>query len=150
MAIRAGTIASRRCFGFMKTPHGIVRYIAAVGLLVVGLAAGSVWLLKPDLAIRAEARVPVVPQKILDSIERKKPVPVDVVAPVQPAAPAMQEAPASLPQPVVRRQTIREVSSPAPKAKKRRSASTGIEISAGPTAPAAFAPATTSRTDFPY
>ena len=92
----------------------------------------------------------MVPQKILDSIERKKPVPVDVVAPVQPAAPAMQEAPASLPQPVVRRQTIREVSSPAPKAKKRQSASSGIEISAGPAAPAAFAPVTTSRTDFPY
>ena len=31
--------------------------------------------------MRAEAKVPVVPQTFLDSIERKKPVPVDVVAP---------------------------------------------------------------------
>ena len=100
--------------------------------------------------MRAEAKVPVVPQKFLDSIERKKPVPVDVVAPVPLAQPAMQEAPASLPQPGVRRQTIREVSSPAPKAKKRQSASRPIEVSVAPAAPAAFAPVTTSRTDFPY
>ena len=49
LAIRAGTIASRRCFGFMKTLTELFSYIAAVGLLVVGLAAGSVWLLKPRL-----------------------------------------------------------------------------------------------------
>jgi hypothetical protein len=134
----------------MKTLTELFSYIAAIGLIVVGLAGGSVWLLKPDSSMRAEAKAPIVPQKFLDSIERKKPVPADIVAPVSAAQPVLQEAPASLPQPALRRQTIREVSSPAPKAKKRQSASRPHEVSVAPTTPANFAPVTTSRTDFPY
>ena len=136
----------------MKTFKELLGYITVVGVLVLGLAAGSMWLISPEPAMKAEAKAQVVPQKFLDSIERKKPVSVDVVAPVQAAVPAMQEAPASLPQPVVRRQTIREVSRPAPKAKRRQSASgpMPIEVPATPTSRAASAPVTTSRTDFPY
>ena len=67
----------------MKTLTELLSYIAAVGLIVAGLAAGSVWLLRSDSSMRAEAKAPVVPQKFLDSIERKKPVPVDIVAPVR-------------------------------------------------------------------
>ena len=106
----------------MKTLTELFSYIAAVGLLVMGLAAGSVWLLRPNSSIRAEKKVPVIPQKIVESIERKKPVPVDVVAPVRPSVPAMQEAPASLPQPIVRQETIREASSA-----KSKEAAVGVE-----------------------
>jgi hypothetical protein len=134
----------------MKTLTELLSYIAAIGLIVVGLAGGSVWLLRPDSSIRAEAKAPIVPQKLLDSIERKKPVPADIVAPVPAAQPALQEAPASLPQPALRGQAIREASSPAPKAKKRQPASRSRGVSVTPAAPAAFAPVTTSRTDFPY
>ena len=136
----------------MKTFKELLGYITVVGLLVLGLAAGSMWLISPEPTMKAEAKAPVVPQKFLDSIERKKPVSVDVVAPVRAAVPAMQESPASLPQPVVRRETIREVSRPAPKTKKRQSVfgPMPVEVPVAPAARAASAPVTTSRTDFPY
>jgi len=136
----------------MKTFKELVGYITVIGLLVLGLAAGSMWLISPEPTMKAEAKAPAVSQKFLDSIERKKPVSVDVVAPVQAVVPAMQESLASLPQPVVRRQTIREVSRPAPKAKRRQSVSgpMPIEVPVVPAGRAASAPVTTSRTDFPY
>ena len=134
----------------MKTFKELLGYITVVGLLVLGLAAGSMWLISPEPTMKAEAKAPVVPQKFLDSIERKKPVSVDVVAPVRAAVPAMQESPASLPQPVVRRETIREVSRPASKAKKRQSVFGPMPVEVPPAARAASAPVTTSRTDFPY
>ena len=101
----------------------LVGYITVIGLLVLGLAAGSTWLISPEPTMKAEAKAQAVPQKFLDSIERKKPVSVDVVAPVRAAVPVMQESPASLPQPVLPREIIREVSRPAPKAKRRQSVS---------------------------
>ena len=134
----------------MKTFKELLGYITVIGLLVLGLAAGSMWLISPEPTMKAEAKAPVVPQKFLDSIERKKPVSVDVVAPVRAAVPAMQESPASLPQPVVRRETIREVSRPAPKAKRRQSGPMPVAVPVVPAVRAASAPVTTSRTDFPY
>ena len=136
----------------MKTFKELLGYITVIGLLVLGLAAGSMWLISPEPTMKAEAKAPVVPQKFLDSIERKKPVSVDVVAPVRAAVPAMQESPASLPQPVVRRETIREVSRPAPTTKRRQSVSGPMPVAVPvvPAVRAASAPVTTSRTDFPY
>jgi len=134
----------------MKTFKKLLGYITVIGLLVPGLAAGSMWLIRGEPTIKAEAKASVVPQKFLDSIERKKPVSVDVVATVRAAVPAMQESPASLPQPVVRRETIREVSRPASKAKKRQSVFGPMPVEVPPAARAASAPVTTSRTDFPY
>jgi hypothetical protein len=136
----------------MKTVKELLSYLTAVGLLVLGLGAGSVWLLSPDPTMKAEAKAPIVPQKFLDSIERKKPVPVDVVAPVQAVVPVMQESPVSLPQPILRREAIREVSRPVPKPKRRQSASgpMSMEAPGEPARLSAAAPVTTSRTDFPY
>ena len=140
----------RLCFGSMKTFKELLGYITLISLLILGLGAGSMWLISPDLVIKAEAKAPVVPQKILDSIERKKPVSVDVVAPAPAAVPAMQESPASLPQPLLRRQTIREFYPPAQKVKSgNRRLRQSIEVPA-PAGRAASAPITTSRTDFPY
>ena len=72
----------------MKTFKELLGYITVVGLLVLGLAAGSMWLISPEPTMKAEAKAPVVPQKFLDSIERKKPVSVDVVAIVRAAVQA--------------------------------------------------------------
>jgi len=134
----------------MKTFKKLLGYITVIGLLVPGLAAGSMWLIRGEPTIKAEAKASVVPQKFLDSIERKKPVSVDVVATVRAAVPAMQESPASLPQRVVRRETIREVSRPAPTTKRRQSGPMTVAVPVVPAERAASAPVTTSRTDFPY
>ena len=136
----------------MKTFKELLGYITAIGVIVLGLAAGGMWLITPETAMKAEAKAPAVPQKFLDSIERKKPVSDDVVAPVRAAVPVMQESPVSLPQPVERRPTIREVSRPAPKPKRRQSASgpMPIEIPVAAAGKAASAPVSTARTDFPY
>ena len=134
----------------MKTFKELLGYITVVGVLVLGLAAGSMWLISPQPAMKAEAKAQVVPQKFLDSIERKKPVSVDVVATVRAAVPAMQESPASLPQRVVRRETIREVSRPAPTTKRRQSGPMPVAVPVVPAVRAASASVTTSRTDFPY
>jgi hypothetical protein len=78
---QGATIAARLCFGSMKTFKELLGYIAAIGLLVLGLAAGGVSLITPETTMKAEAKAPIVPQKFLDSIERKKPVSDDVVTP---------------------------------------------------------------------
>ena len=136
----------------MKTVKELLGYITVIGLLVLGLAAGSMWLISPEPTMKAEVKAPIVPQKFLDSIERKKPVSVDVVAPVRAAVPVMQESPASLPQPVLRREIIREVSRPAPKPKRRQSASgpRPAEVPGVAAGRATSAPVSTARTDFPY
>ena len=148
---RAGTIATRHCFGSMKTFKELLAYIAVISVIVLGLAACGIWVISPEPTMKAEAKAPIVPQKFLDSIERKKPVADDVVA-VRAAVPVMQVSPASLPQPVLHRQTIREVSRPAPKPKRRQSVSgpPPIEVSVAPAGRAASAPVSTARTDFPY
>jgi hypothetical protein len=64
----------------MKTFKELLIYITVIGALVLGLGAGSMWLISPEPTMKAEAKAPVVPQKFLDSIERKKPVSVDAVA----------------------------------------------------------------------
>lgn len=136
----------------MGTFKELLRYIMAIGVIVLGLAAGGMWLITPETTMKAEAKAPVVPQKFLDSIERKKPVSEDVIAPVRAAVPAMQESPVALPQPAERRQTMREVSGPVPKAKRRQSATKPmpIEVPVAPAGKVASAPISTARTDFPY
>jgi hypothetical protein len=136
----------------MRTFKELFTYITAIGVLVLGMGAGGMWLIRPEPGMKAEAKASVVPQKFLDSIERKKPIAVGGVAPVLAAGPVMQESPAALPQPVAPRQTIREVSRPVPKAKRRQSASGSmpVEVPVAPAGRAASAPVTTSRTDFPY
>ena len=43
-----GTIATRLCCASMKTLNELLGHIALVGLLILGLAAGSVWLIRSD------------------------------------------------------------------------------------------------------
>jgi len=135
----------------MRTLGALIGYGTAVVLLISGLAAGSAWLARPDPMLKADARLPVVPQKILDSIERKKPVPIDVgpVRPAEGAQPVMQEAPASLPQRAIGRETIRVLSAPSSKARTRQRTVPPVAAQNSPV-PAQRSRVISTRTDFPY
>ena len=124
----------------------LARYAAFVGVLAICLTSGLLWILAPDPSHNDQPQPPVIPQKILDSIERKKPVPVQVSPTSDAAKPVMLEAPVALsPALPPKLETIRELKATKRKAKRR----------ASPTRPTMSAPASTSvvtsgRTDFPY
>ena len=124
----------------------LARYAAFVGVITICLSGGLLWLLAPDPSHKVEPQPPVIPQKILDSIERKKPVPVQASPIAEAAKPVMAEVPVALsPAPPRKLETIRELKVTKRKAKRR----------ASPTRPTMSAPAsisvvTTGRTDFPY
>jgi len=118
-------------------------YLAATSALAGGLLGGGFWLIGTETTGSAPARVAPIPQRIADSIERKK----AVVPPQEPAAspPAtrpMQEANAALRPPA--KWTIRELTPPP--AKKRNA-----RVKNQPDG--AFTPSyavTTARNDNPY
>jgi hypothetical protein len=124
----------------------LARYAAFVGVVTICLTGGLLWLLAPDPSHKVEPQPPVIPQKILDSTERKKPVPVQASPTSDVAKPVMLEAPVALsPALAPKLETIRELKVTKRKAKRR----------ASPTRPTMSAPAsisvvTSGRTDFPY
>jgi hypothetical protein len=137
----------------MKMVAGLARYCAFVGVLTVGVVGGAVWLLRADPSSRAEARAPIIPQKMLDSIERKKPVPVQVVfasilKPEPPAPPVMQEAPVSLPKLAIPHRPAKAAAVPRRAPDARRPVPSVATAEAA--APAAAVVVSTARTDFPY
>lgn len=107
------------------------------------------WLLSAAPTASQHTRTAVIPPRIAESIERKKPLPVKESEP-EPAKPVMKEATASLsaaiPQP-----KIRELISP-PKQITKRRREKRIESSPLPTAPPVSSAqiVTTARSDFPY
>src|SRR3954467_15648610 len=82
----------------MQFARTLLAYILAVGVLFSTLAGGVIWLVKPAPAVSQEARPAPLPQRMADSIERKKPFPVQepTIAEPKPVKPAMQEADVSL------------------------------------------------------
>jgi hypothetical protein len=135
----------------MKMLTGLLSYCAFVGVLAIGVMAGGAWLLRADPSLKAEAKAAVIPQKILDSIERKKPVPIPVVAapilrPERPA-PLLQEAPVSLPTVAIPQRPAKAVTVRSAKPKKRHSTPPVTTVEA-PVSSAARV--STARTDFPY
>jgi hypothetical protein len=139
----------RTCLA-MRVLAGLLAYAVTVCLLAAGLIGGTLWLVKPDPAVRVETRAAPIPPRIAESIERKKPLPVPVaMATPEPLKPVMHEASASLTnQPAFK---IRELSPPPQwQAKKRREQKQKSEVAeASPVAPATPA-VSTARTDFPY
>lgn len=125
----------------------LLAYVAVTGGVFVGLVSGVMWFVQPDPRYKGEARAAVIPPRIADSIERKKP-------PVRPAEseapkPVMHEANVALtpaPQPKF---NIREMRSPPPQARQRRLPRDVRPVREIPPAPAAPV-VTTARTDFPY
>ena len=126
----------------------LLAYIAVTGSVLLGLAGGGMWLVRPDPQLKEQARAaPAIPARIADSIERKK----EPVRPAEPeiAKPVMKEASVALtpaPQPKF---TIREMNAPPQKARPRRLARDGRPVQEAPPVPTA-AVVSTARTDFPY
>ena len=128
----------------MKSFGRLLAYLVVTGGILFGLAGGMMWLVHPDARSKEEARAPVIPPRIADSIERKR----EPARPVEPETPkpVMREASVALtpaPQPKL---AIREMSPP-PRARPRKVAPEGRTADPAP-APAAIV--TTARTDFPY
>ena len=132
----------------MRLARTLLCYIAAVGILCAALVGGAMRLIAPGAAIPQETRVAPIPPRLAESIERKRPVPVqEPDYRPEPAKPAMTEAAVSLTPAPVRSFKIRELTPPAKQQRKPR-AEQGVAQAAPPAAPAAIV--TTARSDVPY
>ena len=60
----------------MTLARTLLAYALVIGVLCAGLIKGVIWLVQPGPAISREAHVAPIPPRIADSIERKKPIPV--------------------------------------------------------------------------
>ena len=70
----------------MNTFTTLISYTVAVGVLVGGSVGGALWLGRSDPTVKHAARVPPIPPRIAESIERKRvPEPARPLGPV-PAA----------------------------------------------------------------
>ena len=142
----------------MKLLALLLTYLGVSAGLFAGLMGGVFWLARPDPTVAREPRVPPVPPRIADSIERKMTPP----APVTPAAltetkvepevakPAMKEADAALTH-APRKVQIRETK-PRPPIKRKPRDRRSVASQEAARAPEAPAPIVRplARTDFPY
>lgn len=125
-------------------------YVVVVASIVVGVMAGANWLLRAEAGPRVEARPRAIPQKVLDSMERKKPIAVEPQASL-PEPPPMKVSPVALTPVPATRQVIREVpfrAQPAQRNKRkvdRAEARAAVETPAKPTFVQSNA-----RSDSPY
>ena len=131
----------------MRLAGTLLSYVAAISVLCAGLIGGVMWLIQTGPGISHEARVAPIAPRIAESIERKKPFPVQVSEPA-PAKPAMTEAKASLTPAPVRSLQIRELTPPPRHKRKPRGETAIAQQMPGATAPSAAV--STARTDFPY
>jgi hypothetical protein len=130
----------------MGTLFAIVGYLVVSPLMLFGLTEGARWIAKPDPTLTVAAPRPpsVIPPRIAESIERKKPFVPDP-RPSEDAKPVMIESYVSLPKdtPKVR---IREVAVPKTSRPRKRS---GPRPSVNEYAPQSTA-AVRGRSDNPY
>jgi hypothetical protein len=133
----------------MKLIGILVSYALAIGVLFSTLVGGVMWLVQPGPAISREARAAPIPPRIADSIERRKPIPVEEHRP-EPVKPAMQEANVSLAPTPMRSTKIRELSAPVTQTRKRRSEQAGVRETRAVSTPSPAATISTARSDFPY
>ena len=131
----------------MRLAGTLFSYVVAISVLCAGLIGGVMWLIQPDPAISYEARAAPISPRIADSIERKKPIPVQESEPA-PAKPVMTEANVLLTPAPVRSFQIRELAPP-PKHKRKPRGETAVAQQA-PGALARAATVSTARSDFPY
>lgn len=137
----------------MKILVGLISYIAAVVAIVIGTAVGGAWLLRPELGMKVAAKPRAIPQKILESIERKKASGAEIATPIltKPEMPAMREVPVSLTQRPVPRQVIREAAPPSAAKDRRKIKALYPPVARLPAeGPRAPVPPRAVRNDFPY
>jgi len=133
----------------MKLAGTLLSYALAVGVLCAGLIGGVLWLIHPGAATSREARAATIPPRIAESIERRKPIPVQASEPA-PAKPVMTEANASLTPAPVHQFKIRELNPP-PKQHRKPRGESAVAHAAPAAAIRAAAPAvSTARTDVPF
>lgn len=133
----------------MKLAGTLLSYALTVGVLCAALIGGVLWLIQPGAAIPHEARAATIPPRIADSIERRKPIPVQTSEPA-PARPVMTEANASLTPAPVRPFKIRELNPP-PKQHRKPRGETAVADVAPTAAIRTAAPViSTARTDVPF
>jgi hypothetical protein len=133
----------------MKLAGILLSYAIAIGVLFSTLVGGVMWLVQPGPAISQEARAVPIPPRIVDSIERKKPIPVEERRP-EPVKPAMQEANVSLAPAPVHSTKIREPSAPVTQARKRRSEQVVAREAPAVSASSPARTVSTARSDFPH
>ena len=136
----------------MKLAGILLWYTLAIGVLFSTLAGGVMWLVQPGTAMSQAARATPVPPRIADSIERKRPIPVEERRP-EPVKPTMQAANVSLAPAPAYSTKIRELSASVTQTRKRRSKQKQQVVAREAAAVSASWPAvtvTTARTDFPY
>ena len=133
----------------MRLAGTLLSYVVAISALCAGLIGGAMWLMQPGGAISHEARVAPIAPRIAESIERKKPFPVQVSEPA-PAKPVMTESKASLTPAPVRPFKIRELNPP-PKQHRKPRGETAVADVAPTAAIRTTAPVvSTARTDVPF
>ena len=142
----------------MKLLVVLLAYLGVSAGLFAGLMGGILWLVRSDPTVAQERRVPPIPPRIADSIERKTAPPVPVTpaaitaAKVEPEAaePAMKAADAALTQ-MPRKVQIREIT-PRPPIKRKPRGGRSVASQEAAAAPEAPAPSVRplARTDFPY
>ena len=132
----------------MRLAGTLLSYVVAISALCAGLIGGAMWLIQPGGAISHEARVAPIAPRIAESIERKKPFPVQVSEPA-PAKPVMTESKASLTPAPVRPLQIRELTPPTKHKRKPRGETAIAQQTPGAAVPAVTA-VTTARSDVPY
>ena len=132
----------------MKLARTLLSYLFALGLLCAALIGGAMWLIAPGPAVSHEARIAPIPPRLADSIERRKPLPVqEPEHRPEPARPVMTEAAVSLTPAPVRSFKIRELSPPMkPKRKPRGEQGVAQAAAAATAAPLV----STARSDVPY
>ena len=133
----------------MKLAKTLLSYTLAIGVLCAGLIGGVMWLIQSGAAIPHEARAATIPPRIAESIERRKPIPVQQSEPA-PARPAMTEANVSLAPAPVHPIKIRELNPP-PKQHRKPRGETAVANAAPAAAIRTAAPVvSTARTDVPF
>jgi hypothetical protein len=132
----------------MKLAGTLLSYALTVGVLCAALIGGVLWLIQPGAAIPHEARAATIPPRIADSIERRKPIPVQTSEPA-PARPVMTEANASLTPAPVRPFKIRELNPP-PKQHRKPRGETAVADVATAAIRTAAPVISTARTDVPF
>ena len=141
----------------MKLLAVLLTYLGVSTGLFAGLMGGVLWLVRADPTIAQERRVPPIPPRIADSIERKMaPPPVTPAAIVETkvepeaAKPTMKEADAALTQ-APRKIQIRETKPRRP-IKRKPGDGHRVAVQDAPSAPEVLAPIVRplARTDFPY
>jgi hypothetical protein len=130
----------------------LLSYVVSTAALAGAMIGGVFWLVQSDPTLKREARVAPIPQRIAESIERKK-VPIAAAEPVPVKAPMLEANVALTTQPAPKIE-IRELSLPPAKRRKAKVPSEERAVTASDKTRPESRPSTqavlATRNDSPY